>query len=490
MKMTPPVIMWFRRDLRLADNTALDAAVQSGQPVVSVFIADPNITLSPRAGGARLHFLLNALESLEESLRQVGGYLRLEAGEPISVLPRLITEVQATALYFNTDYSPYARQRDSRLIRELPVPVYTYDDAALKPPTSVLKADGRPYTVYTPYRNNWNTQPKAETRITPLNPRHFYQGTGRLSEITSPRDLPPFADHPPGNYDRLPSATQLAAQQYLDQFTRGDLLRYDVLKNNMPEDPWASTRPGGTSYLSPYLRLGLLSPRQAYHAARTAYTHTTDKAHRQSIETWVSELTWRDFYMQILYHFPHVLQKDFVSTYESLEWREDAHALRAWQEGMTGYPVVDAPMRQLKVIGWMPNRARMIVASFLTKHLLIHWKHGDIHFMQHLIDGDPASNNGGWQWAAGTGTDAQPYFRIFNPVAQSEKFASSTYLRHWLPELKDVPDRFVHTPWLAPQKPKGYPDPIIEHTFARHRTLDAFKKARAAYEARQKGENI
>jgi deoxyribodipyrimidine photo-lyase len=478
--------MWFRRDLRLTDNTALDAAVRSGQPIVPVFIADPKITSSPRSGLPRLYFLLNALESLAESLRQVGGYLRLEEGDPIQALPRLIEELQASALYFNADYSPYAHQRDNRIIHALRVPTHRFDDTALKPPESVLKADGRPYTVYTPYRNNWNTQPKGQVIPTVLNARHFYTGTDHQPMITSPRALPTFAEVATAAYDHLPPATPQAAQNLLDAFVRKDLLGYDTTRNGLPVNPWASIRPAGTSYLSPYLRLGLLSPRQAYHAARSAYARISDKAQRQSIETWVSELAWRDFYMQILYHFPHVLHKDFVSTYEALAWQDDTHALQAWREGMTGYPVVDAPMRQLRAIGWMPNRARMIVASFLTKHLLIHWKHGDLHFMQHLIDGDPASNNGGWQWAAGTGTDAQPYFRIFNPVTQSEKFATPEYLRYWVPELMTVPDKFIHTPWLAPQKPKGYPDPIIEHTFARNRTLEAFKKAREIYEAKHK----
>jgi len=256
------------------------------------------------------------------------------------------------------------------------------------------------------------------------------------------------------------------------------LTQYATTRNALVINPFATPRPTGSSYLSPYLRLGLLSPRHAYHSALAALDSAASEGERESIHTWISELAWRDFYVQVLHHAPHVLSRDFKAQYAQLAWEQDDEKLAAWHAGRTGYPIIDAPMRQLNAIGWMPNRARMIVASFLTRDLLIHWRAGDLYFMQHLIDGDLAANNGGWQWAAGTGTDAQPFHRIFNPVMQSEKFATGVYLRHWLPELKDVPDEFIHAPWTMPKPPRDYPSPIVDHRWARDRALAVFRQGR------------
>jgi deoxyribodipyrimidine photo-lyase len=232
----------------------------------------------------------------------------------------------------------------------------------------------------------------------------------------------------------------------------------------------------GTSYLSPYFRFGLLSPRQVYWAAQKARTEIASPSRQNSIEAWVSELIWREFYMHILHFFPHVMGSSFRPKYDQLAWRYAEGELQAWQAGMTGYPVVDAAMRQLKTIGWMHNRARMIVASFLTKHLLMDWREGERHFMRWLIDGDPAANNGGWQWVAGTGTDAQPYFRIFNPISQSQKFdPAGIYIRRWIPELRDVPTQYIHAPHQMPTTPRHYPPPIVDHAFARARALAAYQ---------------
>ncbi|MCU0512102.1 MAG: DNA photolyase family protein [Anaerolineae bacterium] len=466
------VLHWFRRDLRLSDNLALHAACRSGAAVIPVFIFDRRIYTAPRAGAPRLAFLLAALHALDAALRQYGSRLLVRSGDPVAVLAALVAETGAAAVYLNEDYTPYARRRDAALAARLNVPVHASADALLLPPGSVLTGAGEPYTVYTPFRNNWNKQPKAPVSSLALRAEHFHP----LTEIAG-EPLPALPDLGFAPTIAVPPASEAAAAALLDAFIAGDIHTYDDKRNLLPAQPYHTPRPAGTSYLSPYLRLGLLSPRQAYQAAREAYRHTHSVAWRESIETWVSELTWRDFYMHILAHFPHVLERDFKDTYLALAWRDDPDWLHAWQEGRTGYPVVDAPMRQLNAIGWLPNRARMIVASFLTKDLLIHWRHGDRYFMQHLIDGDPAANNGGWQWAAGTGTDAQPYFRIFNPVSQSEKFASPAYLRHWLPELRGVPDKDIHAPWRLPKPPVDYPPPIVDHAIAREQTLAAFKQA-------------
>jgi deoxyribodipyrimidine photo-lyase len=471
--LSQPVIHWFRRDLRLTDNTALHHAVESGHRVIGVFVFDERVYKSPRAGAPRMAFLLKALDALDVRLRQHGGRLIVRRGDPAEQLTALVNEANAAALYFNADYSPYARRRDAQVKEAVSCPVHVYEDALLMPPGSVLTADGKPYTVYTPFRNNWNKQTKRASVQTNFQPHTFHDGQGLTTH-----PLPSLAQLGFGPAIDVPEASEAAAADLLDAFIARGIHHYSETRNALPINPFAPGAERSTSYLSPYLRLGLISPRVCYEAARQAWSSASSATHRESIQTWVSELTWRDFYAHILVAFPHVLTQDFASTYRDLEWREAPDELQAWKDGMTGYPIVDAPMRQLKAIGWMPNRARMIVASFLTKHLLIHWSAGDQHFMQHLIDGDPASNNGGWQWSAGTGTDAQPYFRIFNPVSQSEKFATPAYLRHWLPELANVSDKFIHKPWEAPKRPVDYPPPIVDHGFARERTLRAFKKAR------------
>lgn len=466
------VIHWFRRDLRMRDNVALHAACEGDTLVIPLFVLDDSIIGSKRVGAPRMKFLLNALTSLDERLQEYGTRLLVRHGKPEHVIPELVNEVGARTLCFNRDYSPYAEKRDGTIDDMLDIEVCVYDDALLMPPGSILKNDGDPYVVYTYFWKKWKVTDKPEESVRHFRDEWFYD----LSDLDN-HGIPSLADLGFEDTIELPEASEDKALDLLQAFMDGDIKYYNDKRNHLPISPY-DEREEGTSYLSPYLRLGLLSPRQAYWAAREAYSSTKSEQYKKSVETWVSELAWREFYAHIMHFFPYVLERDFVDTYNDLEWRDAPAELEAWQDGITGYPIVDAPMRQMKSIGWMPNRARMIVASFLTKDLLIHWKHGDIHFMKHLIDGDPAANNGGWQWAAGTGTDAQPYFRIFNPISQSEKYASPDYLRHWIPELADVPDKYIHEPWAMDNPPSDYPAPIVDHKAARERTLAAFKAAR------------
>lgn len=468
----PPVLFWFRRDLRLSDNTALNAALESGSPIIPLFIFDEAVYNSRWASPPRLCFMLKALHALDASLREEGSRLLIGQGDPREVLPQLVETSGAVGLYLNRDYTPYARKRDAEVEAALSIPVHAYDDAALLPPGAVLKSDGTPFTVFTPFKKRWLLIPKmavaAHTKAHP-----FRQAEGF--------EYPPVPDLADLGFEptiAVPEATEAEALRRLDEFLGGRAYDYAEGRNRLAAENSDDTRPS-SSFLSPYLRFGLLSPRQAYWGAREAYQQAQDAGGRESLETWVSELVWRDFYMHILYHFPHVLKGSFRPEYDKLDWRHAPEDLQAWKEGRTGYPVVDAAMRQLQAMGWMPNRARMIVASFLTKDLLIDWREGERHFMQWLIDGDPAANNGGWQWSAGTGTDAQPYFRIFNPVAQSEKFdPDGRYIRRWIPELRDVPADYIHAPWEMPRPPARYAHPIIDHIFARERTLAAFKAVR------------
>jgi len=487
MTFSAPVIHWFRRDLRLTDNTALCAAGETGAPIIPVFIFDPAIVESPQVSLPRLGFLLKGLEALDQSLRERGSRLVTRWGDPRTVLPELVQQFGAAAVYCNRDVTPFAQKRDAEVEAALGVPMHQYDDVFLLPPGLVMKAEDAPYTVFTPFKKKWLTIPKPEMHPTPHN---FWKVEGDFESI------PTLADFGKALTMPLPNAGEAEAGRRLSDFLAARVYDYAEGRNRLAAVPGDDTV-HGSSFLSPYLRLGMLSARGAYWGAREAYaaltpnpspsgrgeqkTYTLAAAPdpagaRDSIETWVSELVWRDFYGHILFHFPHVLKGSFRPVYDRVAWRNAPDELAAWKAGMTGYPVVDAAMRQLATMGWMPNRARMIVASFLTKDLLIHWREGERHFMNLLIDGDPAANNGGWQWSAGTGTDAQPYFRVFNPVSQGEKFdPDGLYVRRWIPELRDVPTKFIHTPHLMDKPPAGYPAPMVEHGMARERALAAFK---------------
>lgn len=469
-----PVIFWFRRDLRLDDNVGLHEAIRSGQPIIPLYIIDPRFPRSSRYSHARMAFLLSALNAVDIHLQRYNTTLLVKHGQPLDILQQLIKETNASTLYFNADYTPFATRRDNAVQNSLSIPVKIHDDALLIPPGGVLKDDGEPYVVFTPFKNKWNTLPKPAISTIDISSDHFFNITQLDNDgIPTRKTLGIQTDIP------IPPADEAYAQGRLSKYIKSSIDNYSTARNFLPIDPFDDKRPTGSSFLSPYFRLGVLSPRQAYWAARGKYVNIESKTARESIETWVSELTWREFYMHIMAHFPHVNRHNFRDTYDSLEWRDAPEELQAWKDGLTGYPIIDAPMRQLKAIGWMPNRARMIVASFLTKDLLIHWQEGEKHFMQYLLDGDPAANNGGWQWAAGTGTDAQPYFRIFNPVSQSKKFdKDGIYVRHWIPELTDVPDKYIHEPWKMNTPPENYPAPIVNHKLARERTLEAFKAAK------------
>lgn len=469
------VIHWFRRDLRLSDNTALNAALSAGR-VVPVYMIDPALLSGPRFSPARLEFLLAGLAALDGDLRARGSGLVVRVGDPRVALPHMAAQIDAAAVYANRDYTPFSANRDAEVAAALACPLHLHDDLLLHAPGEVRSKEGRPYTVFTPFKRTWLNLPKRLAITT----------EGRFDDLT---DIERGAIPTPGDLGLmpwtglLPAAGEAVARRRLAAFTAAAIYDYREQRNRLFVDPFAADAPP-TSGLSPYLRLGMLSPRQAYAAAVEAKNQTPGSAERDSADVWISELAWRDFYTHIVAHFPHVLTRHFRPEFEVVPFRRDGDDLVRWQAGMTGYPVVDAAMRQLASIGWMHNRARMIVASFLTKHLLIHWRDGADHFMRHLLDGDPAANNGGWQWAAGTGADAQPYFRIFNPVSQSQQFdPTGDYIRHFVPELRDVPDAYIHTPWLLPNPPRAYPPPLVEHALARQRALAAFAALKQTKEA-------
>jgi len=456
-------IWWVRRDLRLGDNQALAEALLRARHILPVFVLDPQVVASPWAGEKRLGFLFAALRSLEADLHSRGSYLVLRRGKPEQVLAGLIQETGAERIFAEADHSPYARHRDEQVARSLPLSLV--DGLTVNPPHAVLKPDGAPYTVFTPFSRAWRSLPFPGRPLEA--PREIPAPAGIPGE-----NIPDAPKH--GLADMFPTSE---AVRRLERFSKEKIFQYAESRNRMDLD--------GTSALSPYLRFGILSARQAAWAAQEAEFFAPDPTSRQGVETWLNELIWREFYIAILYHFPNVRMESFRAELRNIPWRNDPAEFEAWKEGRTGYPVVDAAMRQLSQTGWMHNRARMIAASFLVKDLLIDWRWGEKHFMQHLLDGDPAANNGGWQWTAGTGTDAAPYFRVFNPVLQGRKFDPlGVYVKHYVPELANVPDEYVHEPWKMSIEQQrqfrcmigvDYPAPIVEHVVARARALDAYK---------------
>jgi deoxyribodipyrimidine photo-lyase len=465
-------LWWLRRDLRLTDNQALAAALAHADRVVPVFVLDPALLDSPYVGPKRVAFLLGGLRQLDEDLRARGSRLIVRHGDPRDELTALLAEGSAEAIFTEEDLTPYARQRDSRVAERLLL--HLVGGRIVHPPGTVLKADGTPYTVFAPFSQRWKTLPLQASTVLPAPDR--LPAPPEVGSLPIPDEpaLPPTVPFQPGEAE---------AQRRLRAFVDGDappIYQYAEARDRLDVE--------GTSRLSPYLHLGMVSARQAVVAALDAIAAAPDAEASKGAETWLNELVWREFYVHILYHFPDVLQQSFRSNLRVVPWENDEESFVAWCEGRTGYPVVDAGMRQLVQTGWMHNRARMIVASFLVKGLLIDWRWGERYFMQQLVDGDSASNNGGWQWTAGTGTDAAPYFRIFNPVLQGKKHdPQGTYIRRWVPELARVPDRFIQQPWKMPpdvQQQTGcvigqdYPAPIVDHAWARERTLAAYVQAR------------
>ena len=450
-------IWWIRRDLRLTDNAALHASLEAGA-VIPLFILDPAFD---SASARRRNFLYEGLHALDKELREHGSYLLVRTGQPLTVLTELVHEIKADVIFAEEDFTPRARKRDAEIEHYLPLNLIP--GQTVHHPTAVLKADGKPYTVFTPYSKAWKAKLPAKLELFPA-PEKINTPFALNNE-----HLPPFKVTP------LFPAGEKEALVRLEEFLFKKIYSYGEARNRMDLD--------GTSALSPYLRFGMLGLRQAISAARQAMVDARGEASRKNAEVWLNELIWREFYIQILYHFPQVARTAFNPSLANIPWRNNEAEFEAWKQGRTGVPIVDAAMRQLKEIGWMHNRARMIVASYLVKDLLIDWRWGEAWFMENLLDGDPAANNGGWQWTAGTGTDAAPYFRVFNPVLQSTRFdPQGEYIRRWVPELRGVEAKAIHAPWEAKLKLKGYPEkPLVERNI--ERTLQAYKLAKEEVKA-------
>ncbi len=469
----PVSIVWFRRDLRLADNPALDAALAQSREILPLFIIDPHLWQGKRYSQTRSAFMIENLKSLRTCLRSIGSDLIIRRGLPAEVFQQLCEEFQVSTVYAESDITPYARERDRFIAARFPLRLI--GNVMHHPPEDLLTSTGTPYKVFTAFLRRWKQLPS-------LSPSDLIP---RPSIIQTPRGIPsdPLPEIPIGSLPDpgLPAGEQ-AAQAQLSEFTTGmnpQVYRYSQFRDRPDLDL--------TSHLSPYLHFGLISTRQTIASAYRAIEHASSQQGKQSAESWLNELIWRDFYRYILYHYPEALIQPFRLQYQHLQWSNDCQDFEAWKYGRTGFPFIDAAMRQLLNTGWMHNRSRMVTASFLVKNLLCDWRWGETWFMQNLLDGDSASNNGGWQWVAGTGTDAVPYFRIFNPITQSQKFdPEGSYIKRWVPELINLPLEFIHTPWkmslqeqatFGCKMGKDYPFPIINLPYSRQRALEVFKRA-------------
>lgn len=472
--MNPPektVIHWFRRDLRILDNTALLAAAGSSKAVVPVYVASTWSGSHHWTGPKRQQFLCDSLQSLARNLETIGGRLTIRHGDAVSQLLALAKELKAKSIYYNIDPDPFGKEVERHLAEACSkegIECHGLADHTLHQPDEVLTQGGLPYRVFTPYCRNWLGLEKPQPS---KKPKDLRTPEGIPSEPLPTLEL--WGLEQEDGTDCL-EAGERAAHNRLNQALKERISNYAELRD--------SPAIAGTSRLSQDLRFGLLSIRTVFHkATRAARSAGSDRA-RNGFQTFIKELAWREFYMAILHHFPHVLEQEFAEDWRGLPWNEPGKDFEAWTTGQTGFPIIDAGMRELLATGFMHNRLRMITAMFLTKDLHIDWRLGESFFMQHLLDGEIASNNGGWQWSAGTGADAAPYFRIQNPWTQSKRHdPNAEYIKRWVPELADVPAKLIHT---APTDGKpiapGYPLPCVDHSEERARTLAIFKAHRAA----------
>ncbi|MCX7905986.1 MAG: DNA photolyase family protein [Bacteroidetes bacterium] len=459
--MSRPIIVWFRRDLRVSDHAALWHAAQTGAPIVPLFIVDERLIAELPSDGAIFNFQAACLKALSQALAERGASLCIRYGTPEEVFAELFRELKPAALYYNRDYEPYARARDEaieRLARAHGVEVRSFKDHVLVEPWEVATAEGKPFTVYSPFFRAWQKLPKQEPYGTP---EHLLGVRDLASEpiptaerLGKPVTIPRWAVEPGSE----------AAQRQWERFRNGALFRYKEQRDfpGIPE---------GTSRMSPHLRFGTISVRQLYLEAATPLEEGgLTKAERTSLEQFISELAWREFFQHVLWHFPETPERSFRAWGDVFPWEHDEARFAAWCEGRTGYPLVDAAMRELNSTGYMHNRVRMVVASFLVKDLHIDWRWGERYFRSKLLDGELAANVGNWQWSASVGVDSRP-LRIFNPVLQSRRYdPEGRYIRQWLPELEHLDTDALHEPWLRPEaRRRGYPAPIVQHEERRRR---------------------
>jgi len=475
-------LFWLRSDLRLADNTALHHACADADQVVALFIISPAEWNAHDFSAAKANLILRTLRDLAPRLMAANIQLICHTAPAANDVPPLVLKTardhDCTALYFNREYELDESRRDSAVTRLLEadgIAVHSFTDQTVIEPGNVRTGDGRFFTVFTPFKNAWlrHVADHAGPPALLPPPKHCKLPLATPTAPTIPTSLKGFESTLPA--DLWPAGEQ-EAQRRLKHFTRRVIAAYHESRNYPAQD--------GTSTLSPYLAIGAISPRQCLAAAVAANTRNSLIAGNPGVLQWITELIWREFYIHITTGFPRIaMGRAFRPATERIRWSDNAAHFKAWCKGRTGVPIVDAGMRQLLATGWMHNRVRMITAMYFTKNLFIDWRKGEQFFMRNLVDGFFASNNGGWQWSASTGTDAAPYFRVFNPVSQSHKFdPQGEYIRRYIPELADLDDDAIHEPWSLPPLARAainYPDPLVDLSTSRKAAIDAFSKLKS-----------
>lgn len=472
--MSDLILFWHRRDLRISDNVGLAIARQQSPKIVGIFCLDPLILQRDDIAPARVAYLLGCLQDLQQHYTQVGSQLLILHTDPLQGIPRLAAALNAQAIFWNWDVEPYAHSRDRQMIAALKtqnVHARTFWDQLMHNPEEIKSGSGTPYTVYTPFWRNWLAHEKAQpvadlTDAIGLTATELTTATQTgVLPLPTLKDLGFMWDHP-----LLLQPGTAAAKQQLDEFCRKAINDYQE-QRNFPAQP-------GTSTLSAALKFGAIGIRTVWAATVDSLANSRSDEAKAGIQTWRQELAWREFYQHVLYHFPALADGAYRDQMKSFPWDDNDEHFQAWCEGRTGYPIVDAAMRQLNAVGWMHNRCRMIVASFLTKDLMLDWRKGEKYFMQKLFDGDLASNNGGWQWSASSGMDPKP-LRIFNPASQAQKFdADADYIRLWIPELGSVETLELITGKISTfQRDRcGYPAPIVDHNEQQKRFKERYQQ--------------
>jgi deoxyribodipyrimidine photo-lyase len=483
--MSKPALVWFRDDLRLRDHPALSDAVASGAPVTCVYIHDEETEGKRPLGAAQKWFLHHGLNALSDSLNEIGGKFHVLSGKSADIILNLVEAGSFGAVYWNRRSGKTELETDQHLknaLTEQGVEVKSYQGNLLHEPYRMETSTGGPYRVYTPF---WRAISKMGDPREPLPAPDAVEVGPEPRDQVSINSLQLLPNNPDWasekDWDQLWQPGEAGAEAALKRFLDGPIDNY-ADGRDIPSKDW-------TSRLSPYLRFGMISPYTVWHATRHAEDASEIKGDNGLV--FRKELVWREFSYHILFHFPDISWSNFQEKFDDFPWsEEDSDNLQRWQKGLTGYPIVDAGMRQLWQTGYMHNRVRMIVGSFLVKHLLIHWRKGEAWFWDTLVDADPANNAASWQWVAGSGADAAPYFRVFNPILQGEKFdKKGDYVRAFVPELANLPDTFIHKPWEAPNDAlrkadvklgETYPDPVIQHKRGRERALEAFEQIKKA----------
>ncbi len=471
-------IVWFRSDLRLTDNPALTAAIERGAPIVPVFIWAPEEEAPWAPGAASRWWLHQSLSALQQELKRKDSRFILRSGPTQDALEKLIKETGATAVFWNRRYEPAVRKRDDALLSWLEskqITAETFNSALLCEPWTVATKSGKPFRVFTPF---WKACLRMPAPEEPLPAPTTIPAPNRFPKSS---DLEDFSLEPKIDWAQGLRATwtpgETGAQERIRIFSENALSSYAEGRDRPDRE--------GVSRLSPHLHFGEISPRQIWHLVQNYTALQQDKAELSGCEAFVRQLYWREFAYHLLFHAPHTPERPLREAYADFPWAPDVEMFRAWKQGNTGFPYIDAGMRQLWATGWMHNRVRMAVASFLVKDLLVPWQDGARWFWDTLVDADLANNTLGWQWTAGCGADAAPYFRIFNPMTQGERFdPQGSYVRHWTPEVAGLPDRYVHRPWEATQAiqaqsgvyaRQGYAQPLLNHAEARMRALHAYE---------------